>query len=315
MSHELVLVHGEESFTKRRLRLTVPSRLSPMPPFRPGSVELTSNLTPRASRECLLTPLNPRYPTLLLTLHQEERFRFGRHKDCEQSFPNDFRISGVHATLVLEGRPASSAKPTIRLEDSSVNGTFVNGTRMPRKSQRTLASGDEIFFVIPNEKLLQQGYAGSLTTNFVGYFFEYADAPLQAAAMVPSLGGRLEALGSETSPWGRAGSPRTPKTPHVPPDTPHLDTREDEVRQTADAPSWLAQVNGGPRRTSHGTHGHVTPRPSTDVSVGSPNLDDGERGGPEDEQAARTAGSAQEATSFALWWLQQPTLSCAPPIR
>lgn len=286
-----------------------------MPAFRPGSVELTSNLTPRASRECLLTPINPRYPTLRLTLHQEERFRFGRHKECEQSFPNDFRISGVHATLMLEGVPPSGGKALIRLEDSSVNGTFVNGTRMPRKSHRTLASGDEIFFVIPNEKLLQQGYAGSLTTNFVGYFFEYADEPRQAAAMVPSLGGRLETLGGESSPWGRSGSPRTPKTPHVPPDTPHLETREDEVRQTADAPSWLSQVNGGPRRTSHGTHGNLTPRPSTDVSVGSPNVGDVVTGEREAEEAARDGGSAQEATSFALWWLQQPTLSCAPPIR
>ena len=144
-----------------------------------------------------------------------ESFRFGRHPDCEQSFPKDFRISGVHATLRIDEAAAKSGNPpSIIIVDSSVNGTFVNGVRVPRKSQCTLSSGDEIFLVIPNQKLLQRDYTGSLTTNFVGYFFEFTDEPQQAGSILPPLGERLERLrqrgrsriGSDKHRKGRSGS-------------------------------------------------------------------------------------------------------------
>ena len=49
-----------------------------------------------------LTPLNPRYPLLDVELRAEDRFRFGRHEACDQSFPKDFRISSVHASLIVQ---------------------------------------------------------------------------------------------------------------------------------------------------------------------------------------------------------------------
>ena len=56
------------------------------------------------ARSCVLKPLNPRHKTLHVSLTTtSERFRFGRRAECEASFPNDHRISGVHASLLLDG--------------------------------------------------------------------------------------------------------------------------------------------------------------------------------------------------------------------
>jgi hypothetical protein len=120
---------------------------------------------------CTLKPLNPRLKPLQITLTGQTVFRLGRHDHCEQSFPTDFRISGVHCSLRLEANQ-------FVVVDSSVNGTYVNGIRVPQRSPQVLHNGDQIFLVIPDDALLTSGYTGSLTQNFVGYLFEqHEEAP------------------------------------------------------------------------------------------------------------------------------------------
>ena len=128
---------------------------------------------PPRGRACKLSSINRRYPDLNLSLAPDGRFRFGRHPECEQSFPKDFRISGVHATLAVGAAPSGAV---VEITDSSSNGTFVNGARLAKGARHALASGDELYLVIPSQDLLTGvGYIGSLTTNFVGYLFEYTD--------------------------------------------------------------------------------------------------------------------------------------------
>ena len=138
---------------------------------------------PPRGRACKLSSINRRYPDLNLSLAPDGRFRFGRHPECEQSFPKDFRISGVHATLAVGAAPSGAV---VEITDSSSNGTFVNGARLAKGARHALASGDELYLVIPSQDLLTGvGYIGSLTTNFVGYLFEYTDGlpgPPRAAA-------------------------------------------------------------------------------------------------------------------------------------
>ena len=70
----------------------------------------------------------------------------------------------------------------------------MNGARLAKGARHALASGDELYLVIPSQDLLTGvGYIGSLTTNFVGYLFEYTDglpgpprAAAAAAAAVPA---------------------------------------------------------------------------------------------------------------------------------
>ena len=132
--------------------------------------------------ECRLTPLNTRYPLLDVVLRQGERFRFGRHETCDMAFPKDFRISSVHASLLVE--LAEDGGLRVAIEDSSVNGTFVNGQRVPRGMCRALFTGDEIFLVIPSQMLLQgSGYEGSLIANFVGYSFTYTGESARASLL------------------------------------------------------------------------------------------------------------------------------------
>jgi len=136
------------------------------------SIELTDRL-PGVS--FTLHALNPRHPRLALRLHAGESFRFGRRIECEQCFPSDHRISGVHASLRLDGGH-------VVLHDHSVNGTYVNSARLAHGTGRALEGGDSFYLVIPSAEILQKGYTGSLTQSFVGYLFELEPAPAAAPA-------------------------------------------------------------------------------------------------------------------------------------
>ena len=175
---------------------------------------------PPRGRACKLSSINRRYPDLNLSLAPDGRFRFGRHPECEQSFPKDFRISGVHATLAVGAAPSGAV---VEITDSSSNGTFVNGARLAKGARHALASGDELYLVIPSQDLLTGvGYIGSLTTNFVGYLFEYTDGlpgPPRAAAAAA------------------AAVPTAPPEPG----SPSAIGRDHAVRQTTDAPSWISR--------------------------------------------------------------------------
>ena len=197
-------------------------------------LELTDAL---AHRSCWLQPVNPRHPSHRLTLYRSDAFRLGRRVDCEQAFPNDFRISSVHASLVLVSSERASTRSHLAIEDSSVNGTFVNGERVPRAASRELRSGDQIFLVIPDQALLQPGYMGSLTNNFVGYIFRYTDE---------AEDGRPHTAPSQAAEWPPARGLLPRPAPGVgdqqePPAAASFD-RGAEVRQTTAAPSWLGAL-------------------------------------------------------------------------
>ena len=217
---------------------------------------------PPRGRSCRLSSINRRYPDLNLSLAPDGRFRFGRHPECEQSFPKDFRISGVHATLAVGAAPSGAV---VEITDSSSNGTFVNGARLAKGARHALASGDELYLVIPSQDLLTGvGYIGSLTTNFVGYLFEYTDGlpgPPRAAAAAA------------------AAVPAAPPEPG----SPSAIGRDHAVRQTTDAPSWISRqplelpgAGGGAPSAACAT---VAEAPSAAPAAPPPRL-----------------------TSFAMWW-------------
>ena len=220
---------------------------------------------PPRGRACKLSSINRRYPDLNLSLAPDGRFRFGRHPECEQSFPKDFRISGVHATLAVGAAPSGAV---VEITDSSSNGTFVNGARLAKGARHALASGDELYLVIPSQDLLTGvGYIGSLTTNFVGYLFEYTDGlpgPPRAAAAAA------------------AAVPAAPPEPG----SPSAIGRDHAVRQTTDAPSWISRqplelpgAGGGAPSAACAT---VAEAPSA--------------------APAAEAAAPPRLTSFAMWW-------------
>ena len=219
---------------------------------------------PPRGRACKLSSINRRYPDLNLSLAPDGRFRFGRHPECEQSFPKDFRISGVHATLAVGAAPSGAV---VEITDSSSNGTFVNGARLAKGARHALASGDELYLVIPSQDLLTGvGYIGSLTTNFVGYLFEYTD-------------------GLPGPPRAAAAAAAVPAAPPEP-GSPSAIGRDHAVRQTTDAPSWISRqplelpgAGGGAPSAACAT---VAEAPSA--------------------APAAEAAAPPRLTSFAMWW-------------
>ena len=220
-------------------------------------------------RSIRLEALNPRHPTLESTLVGSQRFRLGRKADCDIAFEGDFRISSVHASFLLDETHAGRWPPVL-VQDTSVNGTWVNGVRVPRNSRRALQDEDQVFLVIPN----RDAQAGSLTTSYVGYVFRYADtdeASRRRERRPPDLPPR--ALGALPSPSpnrepatgaaGRAGGSGCGGA------------------AGGEAPEWLRGEAVAPAGGARGrsADGHVAPPPSRP------------------QQA--------EHVSFAQWWLAE----------
>ena len=278
------------------------------------AIELTNALT---RVPCTLTPLNARHHPLSFELTYGQRFRLGRSATCDKSFLGDYRISDMHASLLLDG-------DSVVVEDTSVNGTYVNGIRVPKYERRALSSGDQLFLVIPDQSLLQSPAAGSLTRNFVGYTFRSGASPAAAqapAAATPAgttssgpppppppppsergagsdAGGERIALHKLRGRLPRA-APDSPTSPARAPAAPAALSRLSAVRQTRDEQAWIEARIG---------HCDATGEPS-----------DTEAGGvlgatqPLDHSAftasdacggaavARSVGA--EHRSFADWWL------------
>ena len=286
------------------------------------SVELTSVRSQRVR----LQPINMRHEVITLSIDDLRRqpFRFGRNIECERSFPQDYRISGVHATLVWD-----AAATQLLIEDSSVNGTFVNGERVARGTRRALADQDLFFLVIPDPGMLQQGYTGSLITNLVGYRIRYEKAE-------PADGSHP----GTAPPWAPRGAmpvanpnevPLSPPPPPPPPPSAEVEERlsENPLRQTTNAPSWIHRLAKGMPADSTDEHDLAPPaaphdEPTDGPTNGSPNgptdaTDVAEL--PETRRApshvlADTSGRAsvsaapfdhdhEEHVSFAAWWLGQ----------
>ena len=230
------------------------------------------------SCSCSLRPLNPRHKQIEVTLCSKDRFRFGRRLDLEQSFPSDFRISSIHATLLVDGG-------MIAVEDSSVNGTFVNGERVARNTRRALKSGDHMYLVIPDQALLQTGYMGSLTVNFVGYIFNYVPgtSPTFFQPIAPDM------------------APAPTESAKTPPEEP--------IRQTTDARELINAVSGQeqqqqqeseqPRLKDRQSHRQEEGLHAMEVVDTKP---EGHlRGSNSLEQ--KEAAESPEHVSFAAWWL------------
>jgi len=84
-----------------------------------------------------LVSLNPDYPNKLIrrrgTERDKERFTIGRSKKSQLHF-DDRYISQIHCCLLAQppsdGDSGGLFKLTVRVQDSSANGTFVNGKRV-----------------------------------------------------------------------------------------------------------------------------------------------------------------------------------------
>ena len=230
------------------------------------SVELTT--APHCL--CILSPLNARHERLTVRLGPADKFRFGRRPGLEVSFPRDFRISSLHCTLLL-------GDGGLAVEDSSSNGTFVNGERVPQHTRRMLNSGDQLFLVIPNNSLLQSGYSGSLTQNYVGYVVDVtwppSAAPTAPATIAPALA--ADARGSLPPPAPGAPSERpaaatpapipAPRPSEIP--TVRTTGREphDLLLQRAEPSSGAEHHEGSPAGTgleqsAQAARGHSKPR-------------------------------------------------------
>ena len=270
-----------------------------------ASIELTNALT-RVS--CTLTPLNPRHHLLSFELTYGQRFRLGRSAACDKSFLGDYRISDMHASLLLDG-------DRVVVEDTSVNGTYVNGIRLPKYERRALSSGDQLFLVIPDQSLLQSPAAGSLTRNFVGYTFRCGASPVAAQSPAaaklagttssapppppppPSEHGAASDAGGDRTAWqkprGRLprAAPDSPMSPAHTPAAPAALSRLSAVRQTRDEQAWIEARIG-----RHDAAGDASATESEAGALGATQ--------PLDHSAlaaARTMGV--EHRSFADWWL------------
>jgi len=165
---------------------------------------------------CTLQPLNARLNTLHIELLGSQRFRFGRHEECEQCFPSDYRISSLHASLVRDVR--EDGAPCVSIEDSSVNGTYVNAARVPKGRRQRLRTGDELYLVIPSQEMLHQtGYEGSLMGKFIGYRFAYTSAEempgnsrLSGAVVDESSASAARQAMGETEPTAAGTVPGSP---------------------------------------------------------------------------------------------------------
>ncbi|KAJ2611398.1 serine/threonine protein kinase [Coemansia sp. RSA 1365] len=71
-------------------------------------------------------------------------YHIGRHKSCDIRIQN-VHISNRHCLIYRVGSEASGSR--VFLEDTSTNGTFVNGQRVKRSAAMELQDGDEIQLV------------------------------------------------------------------------------------------------------------------------------------------------------------------------
>jgi pSer/pThr/pTyr-binding forkhead associated (FHA) protein len=108
-----------------------------------GRMPPTSSLTPRSRSHAALSVLPPdpgRYlavddgAEVVLVALRGELTRIGRSATADIAF-DDGSVSRRHAVIMVEGSRVEIA------DDSSLNGTYVNGARINR---RALLPGDEI---------------------------------------------------------------------------------------------------------------------------------------------------------------------------
>jgi len=116
------------------------------PPSQPKKApeQLWGRLMPLCGQVVPLMPRESSPGTLRFNL-----YKLGRSSQCD-FLSRDYRVSNTHCTIYCE-RPAESGQPLeVYLEDTSTNGTWVNGTIRLRKERRLLNTGDEICLINPD---------------------------------------------------------------------------------------------------------------------------------------------------------------------
>ena len=99
------------------------------------------------------------------TLYGIERFTIGRSKNCQLHFDDDPLISQIHCCLLAElstrqgGDAGRRAHLAVKVQDSSRNGTFVNGTRVGMGKSVAVHDGDIISLVVAPEQRADGSYA------------------------------------------------------------------------------------------------------------------------------------------------------------
>ncbi|CAM9269823.1 unnamed protein product [Discosporangium mesarthrocarpum] len=105
-------------------------------------------------------PLMPRSEQMGRALNEVV---LGRGKACEVVI-NDKKVSSNHCRIYCEVPPGPVGAMEVYIEDTSVNGTWVNqATRLTKGARRLLNSGDEISLLNPHKK--KAGGAGGLKGN------------------------------------------------------------------------------------------------------------------------------------------------------
>ena len=106
------------------------------------------------------------------------RITAGRAAGCEIRLPSDGRLSSQHFYVTLGATPGA-----LSVTDTSTNGTFLNGSRIPKGSPQPLAVGDVITAVVPSKAVAAKD--ASLAKCFVGFTVTSTDShPKSAGAAV-----------------------------------------------------------------------------------------------------------------------------------
>ena len=218
---------------------------------------------PPRGRACKLSSINRRYPDLNLSLAPDGRFRFGRHPECEQSFPKDFRISGVHATLAVGAAPSGG-----RRDHRLVVERHLCERRAPREGHAPRAR--ERRRALPRDPVA--GPAHGSRVHWVAHD-QFCGLPL-----------RVHRRAARPAARRRGGGRAVPAAPPEP-GSPSAIGRDHAVRQTTDAPSWISRS-----RSAAGAGGGAPSAACATVAEA-----------PSAAPAAESPAPPR-LTSFAMWW-------------
>lgn len=91
---------------------------------------------------------------------KDDEYTFGRGLKCSYAFDvpsirhtQNFKSYSKHHFTITRIESGSSGSYTIMLKDESMNGTFVNGERLPEKGSRQLLDKDEIGMNVPAHRV------------------------------------------------------------------------------------------------------------------------------------------------------------------
>ncbi|KAJ7267704.1 kinase-like domain-containing protein [Mycena haematopus] len=138
----------DEDVPVEELQQTQEDQVQTQPLTQPDSPESNEDLWG------YLTPcLSQSIPRVLLPRDSLE-ITVGRHSDNLVTFPG-FKISNRHATIRWNG--LENVDSIITIEDTSSNGTFINGEKIGKGQQRLLKDGNEVAFGVATRSTEENG--------------------------------------------------------------------------------------------------------------------------------------------------------------